>query len=183
MKRKVFIITGKRGVGKSTVCRKVFNLVYMKNHKPAGIISPPIYDSEGNKVGIMLENLITNEQWLLALTNSNTNLEGPFYGLYKFSREGLNKAINILKEAFQSGCDLIVLDEIGPLELEKGDGFKPIIELFTYKKDMILLIVVRPSLIKEFQYLIGNGQVTIFTVTLENRDTLPTSIVEDIRKG
>lgn len=121
--RRAVILTGERGVGKTTLCLE------MARGRPgfAGIVSPAIVDSAGTKVGFSALCLQTGERWELG--RSDADLGGPRYGKYSFSAEGFARAIECLERALQLPDRIVVLDEIGPLEMQQKAGFAPILPL------------------------------------------------------
>jgi nucleoside-triphosphatase THEP1 len=66
-------------------------------------------------------------------------------GPYSFDPAALARALRVLRKAATlrqafdraqdtaSGCDLLIVDEIGPLELEQGKGFAPILDLIHWR--------------------------------------------------
>ena len=176
MNGKVILLTGEKKIGKSTLCRKVCDWVRARGYKPAGIVCPALYDSDKRKRGFMAEDVRTGKQWVLGTREKK--LFGPGYGSYTFSRSGLHRAVRILKRAPKKGCDLLVLDEVGPLEMERGEGFRSALDMLTSQKYVNLLIVVRPSLIEEVKTLFEGWNVTVVTVDIKNRDALHECIIQ-----
>jgi nucleoside-triphosphatase THEP1 len=70
-------------------------------------------------------------------------------GDYTISRDGILFARGVIKQAVQSRCDLVVIDEVGPLEL-RGKGLMPAVEL-ALASPLNVLIVVRSSLKEALQ--------------------------------
>lgn len=65
-------------------------------------------------------------------------------GDYTISRDGISFACGAIKRAVESRCGLVVIDEVGPLEL-RGKGLMPAVEL-ALESPVSVLIVVRSSL-------------------------------------
>ena len=65
-------------------------------------------------------------------------------GDYTISRDGILFACGAIKRAVERRCDLVVIDEVGPLEL-RGNGLMPAVEL-ALASPVNVLIVVRSSL-------------------------------------
>jgi nucleoside-triphosphatase THEP1 len=91
----------------------------------------------------------------------------------------------VLERAISVGCDLLMVDEIGPLELEQGKGFAPILDLLPVGGPTYTLIVVRPALLDPLLLRLRDAvrrpcrtEFTVFSVTEENRAELPLQIVE-----
>jgi nucleoside-triphosphatase THEP1 len=107
------------------------------------------------KVGFEAVDVGSGERWLLARTDPSTilrqgsgqalrqgsgqgsghrrELSGPRVGPYSFDPAGLARALRVLRRAATAGCDLLMVDEIGPLELEQGQGFAPILDLIHWR--------------------------------------------------
>jgi nucleoside-triphosphatase THEP1 len=127
-------------------------------------------------------------------------LGGPRVGPYSFDPAALARALRVLRRAATlrqaqdaaAGCDLLMVDEIGPLELEQGEGFAPILELLPVEGPTHTLIVVRPALLDQLLLHLretvrpGSPEPSfatpfkVFSVTEENRNKLPLRIVEEL---
>ena len=70
-------------------------------------------------------------------------------GDYTISRDGIIFACDAIKRAVESRCGLVVIDEVGPLELG-GNGLMPAVEL-ALASAVNALIVVRSSLKEALQ--------------------------------
>jgi nucleoside-triphosphatase THEP1 len=218
------LLTGRRGVGKTTVCQAVAELARRRGYRPDGVITPALYarpeqsrracpelsrracpadwelgigDWELTKVGFEAVDVGSGERWPLAHTDPSTilrqgsghcqELDGPRVGPYSFAPAALARALRVLRRAISAGCDLLMVDEIGPLELEQGEGFAPILDLLPVEGPTHTLIVVRPALLHPLLLRL-RGAVgrpcrtgfTVFSVTEENRDELPLQIVETL---
>ena len=181
MHGKLIILTGQTGIGKSSICRRVCTLASEKGYRISGILSPPLYDDSGLKVGFLAEKIPDGEKWELARNDNNPSVKGPVWGQYTFSEKGFKKAAKVLKEALTGNYDIIVIDEVGPLELLRGEGFRPFIDLLVKENQTDLLIVVRPTLIKEIQEVLKRNDIILFHADIKNRDTLPSLIVSELR--
>jgi nucleoside-triphosphatase THEP1 len=148
------ILTGERGSGKTMLCLE------LARGRPGfvGIVSPAIFDSSGRKVGFSALCLRTGEQWDLG--RSDTVLDGPLHGKYSFSAAGIVRAIRCLQAALELPGRIIVLDEIGPLEMEQHGGFAPVLPLLGNAAR--LLVVTRPVFVAGLEELIQPCRVEEF---------------------
>lgn len=169
------MLTGKIGLGKTTACRKAVKKAVEKGIKAGGILTPPIY-SNGKKIGFSAEDLSTGERWILGSKDTGPGSTGTVFGMYRFLIGGFARAFGVLKTAIADRCGLIVLDEIGPLEVVHKKGFWRILETLFDVKDAYLLLVVRPSLIEDVKKMLGDRKILVFTLDRENRDNLPGKI-------
>jgi nucleoside-triphosphatase THEP1 len=139
-----------------------------------------------DKVGFEAVDVGSGERWPLARTDQK--LGGPQVGPYSFDPAGLSRAVRVLRRAAAlrqaqdtaAGCDLFMVDEIGPLELEQGKGFAPVLDLLPVEGPTHTLIVVRPALLDQVLLYLRGAECTVFNVTEENRDELPLRIVETL---
>ncbi len=65
---------------------------------------------------------------------------------------------------------VVVIDEIGPLELDRGEGLAPVLPLLAAAGD--LLLVARPSLVDRIEALVPRHERAVLVVTPENRAAL-----------
>lgn len=70
-------------------------------------------------------------------------------GDYTISRDGIIFACGAIERAVESRCSLVVIDEVGPLEL-RGNGLMPAVEL-ALASAVNVLLVVRSSLKEALQ--------------------------------
>jgi nucleoside-triphosphatase THEP1 len=134
------------------------------------------WDLGFDKVGFEALDVGSGQRWPLARTTRE--LGGPRVGPYSFDPAALDKALRVLGRVSTSECDLFMVDEIGPLELEQGEGFAPILDLLPIKGPTNTLIVVRPALLDPLRLHLRDTESAVFSVTVENRDELPLRIVE-----
>jgi nucleoside-triphosphatase THEP1 len=167
------ILTGERGVGKTTLCLE------LARGRPefVGIVSPAIVDSSGHKVGFSAFCLQTGERWDLG--RSDLELDGPHYGKYSFSAAGITRAIHCLEAALALPGRIVVLDEVGPLEMEQHDGFSPILPLVEGIER--LLFVTRPIYLPLVGGLLRSHSIREFTLGRSNREALEAGILGFLR--
>jgi nucleoside-triphosphatase THEP1 len=172
------LLSGQIGVGKTSVCQKVVELAQAQGHHPRGVLTPPLVDASGAKIGFEALDVGSGRRWLLAHTKRDRG--GPRIGPYTFDRRGLDRAIDLLRDAIEGGADLLIVDEIGPLELEQGNGFAPVLDQLPLHGPGHILLVVRPALLQELRRRLSSADVTIFTVTRGNRDNLPHRMMREL---
>ncbi len=171
--RLLTLLTGGRGVGKSTVCLRVAELARAAGLPVAGIVSS-YRDPLRNLLDAV--HLSTLQRWPLASTVEP--LDGPAVGRFSFSAAGLARALAALEQAAASDAALLVLDEVGPLELGRREGFYPFVEQVRRLASPDLLIVVRPSLVDELRAFLAGGLQRVLEVTVGARESLPGRILE-----
>jgi len=172
------VLTGERQVGKTTVCRRVAELARGLGYNPAGVLTPVLLDKDGFPVARHALMVSDGEQRLLA--RADGDLGGPRTGRYSFDASVLSWMIERIRAAISQSCDLLILDEIGPLELKQGRGLDPILSALSAGRLPPLLLVVRPEFVGQLRKRLPNIPFRIFTVTEENRQTIPETIVKEL---
>ena len=157
----VFIYTGEKGVGKSTYLQEIF----LQKQNVCGILQPRI-----NGIKYLVD-VVTGEQRRLELDNAMRDEKVVTIGNYIFSEETFLWGQQKLIDAIQTPSELIIIDEIGPLELH-GSGLEPVLAEIISKaitSDKKLLLVVRPNLAEEVRekYNLVNPDVIYYGERIE----------------
>jgi len=143
----IFIYTGEKGVGKSTHLSQTF----LHRENACGILQPRL---EGIK---FLVDIKSKEKRKLELDKPAADEKVITIGNYLFSKETFQWGQQKLSEAVATEGKLLIIDEIGPLELD-GSGLEPILSGVISKGislEKILLLVVRPKLVEEVKEKYG----------------------------
>jgi nucleoside-triphosphatase THEP1 len=188
------VLTGAVHIGKTTVCQAIADLVHKRGYCVRGILTPPILDEHGRRLGIDVLDLATTERRVLARVWREGDqavpapkgweaavegiFAGPQVGVYQFDRAALQWGQEAVARAIAVGCDLLIVDEIGRLELEHNDGFGNVLELVQTSIVLRSLLVVRFELLEKFGRRMTDFEFITFEVTADNRHTLPFEIAE-----
>ena len=161
-------ITGSPGVGKSTVCRNVLKQLTCTY---GGMTSADIR-VKGERVGFEIRDIATGKQGIL----SHRQGSGPRVGSYHVNVEDLNNiGVAAIKNAMNS--ELIVIDEIAPMEFKSPEFVRAVEAALDSDKNMLVVLHQKSShplaerIRKEFE---------VYTVTKENRESLVSEIVGKI---
>ncbi|SNQ61835.1 NTPase [Candidatus Methanoperedens nitratireducens] len=165
-------ITGSPGVGKSTVCRNVLkHLTYTYG----GMVSADIR-VKGERVGFEIKDIATGKHGILAHRQGT----GPRVGSYHVNIEDLNNiGVAAIRNALSSS-ELIVIDEIAPMEFKSPEFIKAVEEALDSGKNM--LVVLHQKSTHPLAQRIRN-EFQVYTVTKENRETLVPEIADKINKS
>jgi nucleoside-triphosphatase THEP1 len=166
----IVLLTGERGVGKSTVCARLAYAARDAGWRVGGVVAMAVYDAVGEKVGIDLVDVASGERRRQASTVHD--LGGPRVGRYFMSDEALRWGAGVALRAIREGCDLVLLDEIGPLELEQGGGVAPTLPALLEYPHVHAVIVIRPELLEQLRGRLAGLELSQHEVTLANRDCL-----------
>jgi len=182
MKARPFIVvlSGESGSGKTTICTRVVTLARARGLKVAGVLTPPRL-AGGRKVGLDVEDIRTGQRRPLAESCAEPcrstvgATDGPATESWHFHMDGLAWGTKVLRHA--TPCDLLVIDELGPLELMRGQGWTVGLDLLRAGHYRLALVVVRPALLPRFREQLGGVEPLTLTVTDTNHDALPGEIL------
>ncbi|WP_440951814.1 NTPase [Methanococcoides sp. FTZ1] len=157
-------VTGKPGVGKSTV---VSGVVQKLDLKACGVRAAEIR-VDGERQGFSIEDIDTGRKGIL----SHIKCTGPKLGKYHVNIGDLD---GIGAEAIRaaSGCDLVVIDEVGPMELRSENFIRAVEEILDSDRP-ILAVLHRSSKHPLAQRI--RDEFEVLTVDENNRDCLPDRI-------
>jgi nucleoside-triphosphatase THEP1 len=112
----VIVATGAPGTGKTSVALSVARRLQSKGWPVVGFVQPARFD-DGDKVGFGVRDLVTDEESDLARLVSRS--EGDHGTRYRFINDGFAHADRAVARVGRG--DLLIVDELGPLEL-RGEG-------------------------------------------------------------
>jgi len=134
----------------------------------AGVISRAVFDGE-EKVAITLVDVATSTERTLALADDEP---GELrWGRYRFVPATLEWGSDLLTGA--APCDLLIIDELGPLELVRGQGLVAALDVLNEGAFLLALVVVRPELLDTLREQLPCAKTRVMEVHLQNRDQLP----------
>jgi nucleoside-triphosphatase len=157
-------ITGNPGVGKSTVLRNVLKQLACTC---GGMVSADIR-IKGERVGFEIRDIATGKRGILA----HKEAAGPRVGSYHVNLADLNSiGVSAIRNAM--GLEMIVVDEIAPMEFKSPEFIKAVEEALDSDKDM-LVVLHRKSAHPLAERI--RREFAVCTVTLENRERLVSEI-------
>jgi nucleoside-triphosphatase THEP1 len=174
------LLTGPVGVGKTTVAERVVGLARRQGLLCGGLLAPAIMDACGRKAGIWGVDISGGERRMLARTDRD--LGGPAVGPYSFDAAALAWATGVVDSAIGS-FELLVVDEIGKLELERGIGLAPILPRLAAGQAPRSLVLVRDYLLTKLQGKLESVEWMVFEVSEQNRGELPPHILRHLLVG
>jgi nucleoside-triphosphatase len=173
MHKRVLLLTGNPGVGKTTLLLKAVNALKEKGYCVGGMISREVRENDV-RVGFEILDLRSGRSGWLAHLNQKS---GPHVGKYRVNMEDLDFIGAKAVEDAVEKCDIIAIDEIGPMELF-SEKFKQATRKALESRKPVLAVVhwkAKDRLIIEAK---NREDAEIFTVTHETRDKMPEAIAE-----
>lgn len=156
-------ITGAPGSGKSTLCRRLIEA--LPTVQIGGILTQDIREGQ-ERVGFEILDIATGERGLLAHRHL---CSGPRVGRYRVHLKDIERiAVAALQRALRE-AQLIVIDEIAPMELYSSRFVEAAIQVLDSPKDLLVTFKERLEhpLIARVQ-----SEFLVFTVTPSTREKL-----------
>src|SRR3989304_1322139 len=177
MQKRVLLLTGTPGIGKTTVLMKTVNALKERGYTVGGMISREV--SEGNtRVGFQILDISSSRRGRLAHVNQKN---GPQVGRYRVNIEDLNTVgAQAIIDAVEK-CDVIAIDEIGPMELF-SERFKEAVRKALESRKLVIAVVhwkAKDALLSEAKSR-QNAETT--TGTWEKRKKQKKTIAEEAVK-
>ncbi len=139
----IIVVTGLRGGGKTSWCSRLADLAQGQGLHVQGILSPGSYQG-GRKIGIEVLDLESGERRELAKLHEGEHrqLATP---RWRFNPETVIWANQVLRQSAEG--DLLIIDELGPLEFLRGEGLTTGLERIDSGRYKVACVVVRSSLL------------------------------------
>ena len=143
-----------------------------------GLLAPAMHNPCGQKIGIWGIDIRRTDRRILARTDRD--LGGPAVGTYSFDAEALDWSVSVVKRALdpttRRQCDLLIVDEIGKLELWRGIGLASVLGNLASGEVDRTLVLVRESLLADLQTCTAG-----YSPTQWQRSRLPALFHEKVR--
>jgi len=166
----IWLVTGAPGVGKSTAVAKV-----VLKLKSAGVIVGGCSTSErrsgGARVGFDVRDLTSGRTGELASTSSKF---GPRVGRYRVNLTDLAGIGAAGLDAASRPSEVVVIDEVGPMELVSPEFRRATQKCIASGKPM--LVVIHERLDDDILNELRHKATETFLLTVENRDSLTEEI-------
>ena len=173
----IYVITGERGSGKSTVCAQVARDAARRGLAVAGILTERSAAEPGADRRVV--DLRSGEARPFGVQPAHRPGSGrsdPLTPSWVFDSEGFAWANEVF--ARSTPCDLLIVDEVGPLELLGNRGWTAALAALSSRDFGAALVVCRPGLLARLETSVGVAPGRLFVVDTETRDGLPAMIIE-----
>ena len=152
---RLILVTGSSGSGKTRWCLALADYASILGIHVGGLVSPAVFEGD-RKIGIDLLDLGSGAQRRLAVRRGEFS-SGQITEDWHVDDKTLNWGNAIL--AHSGACQLFILDELGPLELERGVGLTNVLGFIAARRYRLACVVVRSSLLEIAQALWPWGEV------------------------
>jgi hypothetical protein len=152
---RLVLVTGPSGSGKTCWCQALAKVASTLGIPVGGLVSPTVFEGD-LKIGIDLLDLRSGAQRRLAAYRGESDC-GQDITDWHFDDDVLKWGNTVLEQL--GTCQLFILDELGPLELQHGVGLTNGLGLVTVRCYRLACVVVRPSLLETARALWPWGDV------------------------
>ncbi|MBN2047433.1 MAG: hypothetical protein JW750_06290 [Anaerolineaceae bacterium] len=139
---KIVVLYGERQIGKTTFLMRLVEQFKAMGLDVGGVLSPPVFEG-AEKTGIRARDVRGGEERLLAARNQTPKKDSATPG-YQFDDAVLAWGNQCLAAA--APCDVLIVDELGPLELVRGAGWQAGIQAVESGAYRLAVVVIRESL-------------------------------------
>lgn len=175
----IYIISGETRSGKTTYLKKIIKRLKKQDTslKIGGLIAHGI-DKDGERYGFDIENVSNgNVEFLCSQKFVENNKKiGRFY----FSKKGLQFGKNALTTNLET-TDLLVIDEIGYMEL-KGEGWFEAIEKALKYPNLNMIWVVRKRILEEVLKQWQHSNTKVISIQTSSVELLVKNILNKTKK-
>ena len=140
----IIFLTGDRQSGKTSLILEIAEQARRHGRQVAGIACPGLWKNQ-MRSGFELLELDSGQRHLLS-----KRVPGLQPIPFMFDALGLEKGKNALSVRRCGGADLIIVDEVGPLELQ-GEGWAPCLDSLLQLTAPVQIWVVRRPLVQQVQ--------------------------------
>ncbi|MEA3309980.1 MAG: nucleoside-triphosphatase [Chloroflexota bacterium] len=165
----IILLTGEMRTGKSTLCQKLAQRLRENGISTSGLITehPTLHSLEAVAIH-------TNERYLL--TYPFESRQGRALTHFRMNPAAMARSTEALTTSFPT--QVFIFDELGPLELLRGEGWNAVFHLLANAEYLVAFIVVRPMLLAQAIQQLPHSIYTLAHITLENRDSLAEALLQ-----
>jgi len=160
----IYLVIGDREEGKTTFLRKMVDDLIAEGKKVSGFLAIGIHDNEGVRCGFSIRNIETGEEAEFCVTDGNPHWEK--IGRFRINPNGLAKGYEWMASERIRQSDILVIDELGPLEMA-GKGWSDLIGRILQEDPKTMIWTVRRNLAAKIAVKWNVGEVRMIDVAEE----------------
>ena len=162
------LVTGAPGVGKTTLIQRIHQHYKTKGVKMAGITTHEVREGD-QRVGFRITDLSSGAEGWLARVGDGV---GPKIGKYTVVSRDLEQiGVGGLREATEGSADLVLVDEIGPMEMT-STAFRNAISKLLSQEGFVIATVKYGSHYPEVEKASEKAETVNLEVLRNNREEL-----------
>jgi len=168
------MLTGSPGVGKTTILLRIVETLKAEGYRVGGMLSREVRE-RGDRVGFEISDLWDGRRGWLAHVNQKS---GPLVGRYRVNMEDLDAIGAYAISRATEECDVIAIDEIGPMELF-SEKFRVAVQRGMVSARLVVGVVhwkARDTLIEKLN---SRKDIETYVVTNRNRGNLHIAVVRE----
>ncbi|OAD54550.1 Cancer-related nucleoside-triphosphatase like protein [Eufriesea mexicana] len=178
------LLTGPPGIGKTTLCKKLASIMEEQNYKFNGFYTEEVRGQSNSRIGFDVV-LVKNHEKRSTLARIENVINQSQYSKYRVGNYHvfLNEFEATALPIFDSKADILIIDEVGKMELFSQKFHDKIIELFFGTSSKPFIIATIPQIHKVpqrylslFQRLHADKRCKLITVNHQNRNNLAEEI-------
>ena len=149
----LFLLSGLSGAGKTTWCLELVKRAQQKGLDPVGLVSPAVFEDDV-KVAIDIMDIQSGNKRRLArrqLERRQLNPDGSITPQWALDESALtwgNQILTNLRHAQRDMLDILIIDEMGWMEWEKGVGLVGGMQLIDERCYRLAVVPVRSRLLE-----------------------------------
>ncbi len=174
---RVVFVTGAPGAGKTRVCQRVAELSRHKGLRVSGLVTEARRLASGRAVQTVV-NLRTGERRRLADYVGVDEGEPIGRGLagrfsWTFVSESVRWGRHELDRCLTKSTDVLIIDQLGPLELMAGSGWSNGVEVLRGGRFGVAVVAVNPMVLGELRRRVGDAAAVDVDVNAATCGLLP----------
>ncbi len=179
-KRKpVFILTGRINQGKTSLTRQIVSQLKEEGFSLKGFLTLG-NTNNSRRNAYSIKDIETGEQTPLCSTHPGKQKSN--YGRFYFEEKGFQEGCRIIEQSMAEPTDLIVIDELGPMEINDR-GWAPAIEKVVESNSSAQFWVVREKLIKPMIRKWNVGDIILFDLEEDTAEDIAKAIKLGLRNA
>jgi nucleoside-triphosphatase THEP1 len=172
----IFILSGERGQGKTGYAREIINLLRQKGVSVNGIYSDRVLNDD-ETIGYDIVDIKSGEREIFLRLTGEPQFER--IGRYYIHLNGLRMGINSLLTT-SSDCDIVVIDEVGQLEL-KDRGWSDSLNQLIHNNQSHILLTTRTRYADELISRLDGANIFVYDLSAYRPEAIGHSVLSHIR--